>query len=126
MEIGQQKEVSENLDSISNQDEEREEFKTPTVEQLRLQRISVFQRRKSFDSTVSSQQKNFEAELDELRKVFIEVEDPVTLAVRRRHLFCELMRKMELFIRANILIMNKITRSFISMEKLITQDLKTL
>ena len=31
-----------------------------------------------------------------------------------------------MFIRANILIMNKITRSFMSMEKLITQDLKTL
>ena len=33
---------------------------------------------------------------------------------------------LKMFIRANILIVNKITRSFISMEKLIPQDLKTL
>ena len=93
----QQKEVNENLDSISNQDEGPEDFETPTVEQLRLQRASVFQQRKSFDLNVSSQQKIFETELDELRKVFNEVEDTVTLAVRRRHLFSDLMRKMELF-----------------------------
>ena len=42
----QQDEVNENLGSISNQDEEPEEFETPTVEQLILQRISVFQQRK--------------------------------------------------------------------------------
>ena len=33
----QQIEISENVDSISNQDEEPEEFETLTVEQLRLQ-----------------------------------------------------------------------------------------
>ena len=87
----QQKEVNENLDNISNQDKEPKEFETPTVEQLTLQRISVFQQRKSFDLTFSSQQKNFETELDELRKVLNEVEDAVTLAVRRRHLFSDLM-----------------------------------
>ena len=87
----QQKEVDENLV------EEPEEFGTPTIEQLRLQRISVFQQRKSTDLTVSSQQKNFETELDELRKVFNEVEEFVTFAVRRCHLFGDIMRKMELF-----------------------------
>ena len=93
MATDQQKEVNENFDTISNQDEEPGEFATPTIEELRLQGISVFQQRKSTDLTVSSHQKNFEAELDELRKVFNEVEYIVTSAVTRRHLFSDIMRK---------------------------------
>ena len=62
--------------------------------------------------TVGSQKKNFETELDELRKVFNEVEDTVSLAVRRRHLFSDLMRKMELFFDSKPL--KKIKVDFIS------------
>ena len=93
MATDQQKEVNENFDTISNQDEEPGEFATPTIEELRLQGISVFQQRKSTDLTVSSHQKNFKTELEELRNVFNEVEDIVTSAVRRRHLFSDIMRK---------------------------------
>ena len=108
----QQKEVNENLDTISNPDEEPEEFATPTIEQFRLQRISVFQQRKSTDLTVSSQQKNFETELDELRKVFNEVEDTVTFVVRRRHLLSDILRKMQLLFDSKPL--KKIKFDFIS------------
>ena len=108
----QQKEVNENLDSISNEDEEPEEFETLAVEQLILQRISVFQQRKSFDLTVSTQQKKFETELEELREVFNEVEDTVTLVARRRRLFSGVMRKMELFFDGKPL--RKIKIDFIS------------
>ena len=107
----QQKEVNETLDSISNEDEEPE-FETLAVEQLILQRIYVFQQRKSFDLTVSTQQKKFETELEELREVFNEVEDTVTLAVRRRRLFSGVMRKMELFFDGKPL--RKIKIDFIS------------
>ena len=79
---------------------------------MTVQRIYVFQQRKSTDLTVSSQQKIFETELDELRKVFIEVEDTVTFAVRRRHLFNDIMRKMELFFDSKPL--KKIKVDFIS------------
>ena len=72
-------------------------FATPTSEQLRLQQISVFQQRKSTDLAVNSQQKYFETELDELRKVFNEVEDTVSFSVRQQHLFSHIMRKMERF-----------------------------
>ena len=37
LETDQQIEINKNLGSISNQDEEPEEFETPTVGQLRLQ-----------------------------------------------------------------------------------------
>ena len=110
--VDRQKEVNENLDTISNQDEEPEVFATPTIEQLRLQQISLFQQRKSTDLTVSSQQKSFETQLDELRKVFSEVEDTVTFAVRRCHLFSDIMRKMELFFDSKPL--KKIKVDFIS------------
>ena len=98
--IDRQKEVNENLDTISNQDEEPEVFATPTIEQLRLQQISLLQ------------QKRFETELGELRKVFSEVEDTVTFAVRRCHLFSDIMRKMELFFDSKLL--KKIKVDFIS------------
>ena len=108
----QQKEVNENLDTISNPDEEPKEFAPPTIEQFRPQRISVFQQRKSTDLAVSSQQKNFETELDELRKVFNEVEDTVTFVVRRRHLFSDILRKMQLLFDSKPL--KKIKFDFIS------------
>ena len=62
--------------------------------------------------TVSTQQKKFETELEELREVFNEVEDSVTLAVRRRRLFSGVMRKMELFFDGKPL--RKIKIDFIS------------
>ena len=62
--------------------------------------------------TVVVKKKIFETDLEELRKVFNEVEDTITFVARRRQFFIGIMRKMELLFDSKPL--KKIKVDFIS------------